>query len=242
LLEKIDEQHPSEHVPSSGPTTQTRTSVISAQSETTEHGPASRDAMKTTRKENVSRFCSKVYILTAALDVLFSAMSCFKNLEKSDIDELQRLQQVVGNLWRELGLGARKPKLHILEAHACHFIRTHGPLGFVTEEGVERLHAVRRRMYAIFGSIRNAERKETLVQNRLDKLAPIHDISEVFQLSRMHSGTANANATKKRYDQPTPAATINFFEGGKKVKLEQIRTWANTSDSTSGSTPTQGSD
>jgi hypothetical protein len=31
-------------------------------------------------------------------------MSCFKNLEKSDIDELQRLQQVVGNLRRELGL------------------------------------------------------------------------------------------------------------------------------------------
>ena len=242
LLEKIDEQHPSEQVQSSGPTTQTRTSAMSAQSVTTEHGPASRDAMKATRKERVSRFCSKVYILTAALDVLFSAMSCFKNLEKSDIDELQRLQQVVGNLWRELGLGARKPKLHILEAHACHFIRTHGPLGFVTEEGVERLHAVRRRTYTIFGSIRNAERKETLVQNRLDKLAPIHNRTDGFQIARMRSGTANADATRKRYGQPTPAAAVKFFEGGKKIKMELIRNWANTSDSISSSTPTPGSD
>ena len=103
------------------------------------------------------------------------------------IKELQILQRLAGKMWRDLNLGARKPKLHILEAHACHFIQTHGPLGFVTEEGIEHLHAQRNRMYRVFGSIRNVKRKETLVQKRVTQCALSEPRVEQFQDQRKRS-------------------------------------------------------
>ena len=63
-------------------------------------------------------------------------------------------------------MGARKPKLHIIEAHAATCIRKIGAMGFISEENTESLHASIKRLYSLFGSIRSIQRQEALVLKR----------------------------------------------------------------------------
>jgi hypothetical protein len=211
---KIEEQHQSEQALQARPTRQSSITMSNAQSEP-EHG-STQQGIKEKRLQEIKQFCDKMYVLTSALDVLFSALSCFENLEASDILELQKLQLLVGKMWREMNLGARKPKLHILEAHTSHFIQTHGPLGFVTEEGIEHLHAQRNRMYRVFGSIRDVQRKETLVQNRVNQLALSEPRDSLFQAQRKRMPAEDSipiNAKK---------SALSARQDQKKIKLEDI--------------------
>ena len=63
-------------------------------------------------------------------------------------------------------MGTRKPKLHIIEAHAATCIRQIGAMSFISEEKTESLHASIERLYALFGSIWSIQRLEALVLKR----------------------------------------------------------------------------
>lgn len=134
-------------------------------------GAALRANIASSKRDKVKKFCHDMYILTSALDLIFSALSCFKPFDETDILNLEKNAEQVGILWRKLGLGAKKPKLHILEAHACEFIRAHQPLGFVTEEGVEKLHSVRNRILRMFDSVKDPRLKEVYLLRRENKLS-----------------------------------------------------------------------
>jgi hypothetical protein len=211
--------------------------VAPARAESLAEGAALRERIASSKREEVRNFCQKMSILASALDVLFSALSCFEPLEEEDIQELERLAKLVGDLWRELELGARKPKLHILEAHACDFIRAHQPLGFVTEEGVEKLHAARNRIYRLFCSVKDEWRKEVYTLNRENQQAGVKPQVNVFETARKKRKPAMAIDGSARKTAPI------LRQERKEVKRESLLAYEQQmANSTSSSMEVHGSD
>ena len=185
---------------------------------------ALRDNIASSKRDKVMKFCSEMYILTSALDLLFSALSCFEPFEEIDVQNLEKNAEQVGVLWRKLGLGARKPKLHILEAHACEFIRAHQPLGFVTEEGVEKLHSVRNRILRMFDTVKDVRQKEVYLLKRENKLADVRPLVRTFGANRRKRGQESDTGAysedrvpahirrKKRKEVKKEACLIDFTQ------------------------------
>ena len=164
-----------------------------------------------------------MYILTSALDLIFSALSCFKPFDETDILNLEKNAEQVGVLWRNLGLGAKKPKLHILEAHACEFIRAHQPLGFVTEEGVEKLHSVRNRILRMFDSVKDPRLKEVYLLRRENRLSDTQPAVRAIAQGRKRKREKDTGACaedrvpahikrEKRKEVKKEACLINFTQ------------------------------
>ena len=97
-------------------------------------------------------------------------------------------------------MGARKPKLHIIEAHAATCIRKIGAMGFISEEKTESLHASIKRLYALFGSIRSIQRQEALVLKRQNQKSERVDksieqmVDETSKKRKVFVGATNLSA------------------------------------------------
>jgi len=212
--------------------------IAPARAESLAEGAVWRERIASTKREEVKNFFHKMSILASALDVLFSALSCFEPFEEEDIQQLERHAKLAGDLWRELELGARKPKLHILEAHACDFIRAHQPLGYVTEEGVEKLHAARKRIYRLFHSVKDEWLRETYTLNRENQHAGVRHEVDVLKIDR----TRNCKR-KPAIDEGARKTAPILRQERKEVKRESLLEYEqHIANSTSSSMQVHGSD
>ena len=120
-------------------------------------------------------------------------------------------------------MGARKPKLHIIEAHAATCIRKIGAMGFISEENMESLHASIKRLYSLFGSIRSIQRQEALVLKRQnEKSEKVQQcieqiVDETSRKRKIFIGATNLSAVGRAK------------HNSKQIKKEMTEDWATTS-------------
>ena len=76
-------------------------------------------------------------------------MTSYVPMEEEDLAQIEQVAKETGIFWLTLKMGARKPKLHIIEAHAATCIRQIGVMGFISEEKTESLYASIERLHAL---------------------------------------------------------------------------------------------
>ena len=174
--------------------------------------------------EKIDVFALQQKRLCGYLDIILCAMTSYVPMEEEDLAQIEQVAKETGILWRTLKMGARKPKLHLIEAHAATCIRQIGAMGFISEEKTESLHASIKRLHALFGSIRSIERQEALVLQRQNQKSARVDKSieqMVDETSRkkqkMIIGATNLSA----------AGRAKYIS--KQMKKETTEDWATTS-------------